>query len=145
MKVKLPSLFLLGTQLVCLAYLLWTGFLFARPPWIWPELLGLGVIGWAVYTMQPRQLTPFPELRPGARLVTRGPYRWIRHPMYSGLLLATLALVINTWTTARAAIWLVFLIDLIFKLEYEESLLAGRFPEYAKYRQRTRRLIPFVY
>lgn len=145
MKRKLSSAFLLGTQLICLLYLLWTGYLFARPPWVWLELLGLGVMGWAVVTMQPRQLTPFPEPRSNARLITRGPYRWIRHPMYAGVLLATLALVVNTWTASRAVVWLILLGDLLLKLEYEESLLNRRFSEYAKYRQRTRRLIPFVY
>jgi len=90
-------------------------------------------------------LTPFPEPRANARLVTRGPYRWVRHPMYTSVLLIALAWVLDQPTFVRALVWLVLLADLLTKLEYEETLLAHRFPEYVAYRKRTQRLIPRVY
>jgi len=145
MKVKPLPVVLLTVQLVCMGFLLLTGHLFAGHPWFWLEFAGIGVLAWAVYAMTPRRLTPWPEPRVDARLVTRGPYRWVRHPMYAGVLLVMWALVLDRLTFVRLLVWLVLLADLLTKLEYEETLLARRFPEYAGYRKRTRRLIPFVY
>ena len=136
---------LFGVQVLCIAYILLTGFWLASPAWVWLEILGAALGALAVATMKPRHLSPFPEPRHDIRLVTRGPYRWIRHPMYSAVLVVTLALVIDRLTLAHWIVWFVLLGDLLLKLQYEEALLARRFPEYAAYRQRTKRLIPFVY
>ena len=136
---------LLFVQFACIGGLLLTGPLFAAPPWIWLELAGLGILTWAVFTMQPHRVSPLPDVRRDARLVTHGPYRWVRHPMYTGLLLAMLALVFDKWTIWRSAIWLILLANLLEKLSYEERLLAQRFPAYADYRRQTRKLLPFVY
>lgn len=141
----MKSYLLVGVQLAGIGWLLLTGPWLAMPPAIWLEFAGVGVLAWAVLTMKPNRVTPLPELRRDAKLVTRGPYRWVRHPMYTGVLLATLALVVNKFTLVRAAVWLGLLADLLLKLNYEETLLAQCFLEYAAYRQRTRRLLPFVY
>ena len=136
---------LVGVQFTCIGWLFLTGHLFAAPPWVWLELAGLGILAWAVITMQPRRVSPLPAVRRDARLVTRGPYRWVRHPMYTGVLLAMLALVLDGLSIVRIAVWIILLVDLLAKLHYEESLLAKRFSEYGTYRQRTRKLLPFVY
>ena len=65
--------------------------------------------------------------------------------MYTGVLLTMLALVLDKLTVERGAIWMILLVNLLMKLNYEETLLARRFPEYAAYRQRTRKLLPFIY
>jgi protein-S-isoprenylcysteine O-methyltransferase Ste14 len=65
--------------------------------------------------------------------------------MYAAVLITMLALVIDQPTPMRWIIWLILSADLMLKLEYEETLLTRRFPEYAAYRKRTKRLIPFVY
>ena len=136
---------LFGVQVLCIAYILLTGFWLASPAWVWLEILGVALGVWAVATMKPRHLSPFPEPSRDTRLVTRWPYRWIRHPMYLAVLAVTLALAIDRPTPARWVVWFVLLGDLLLKLQYEEALLTRRFPEYAAYRKRTKRLIPFVY
>jgi protein-S-isoprenylcysteine O-methyltransferase Ste14 len=65
--------------------------------------------------------------------------------MYSAVLLIALALVLGRLSVARVAVWALLLGVLLVKLDYEETLLARRFPEYTAYRKRTKRLIPFVY
>lgn len=139
------SVALLAVQLGCMAFVLLTGHLFAAHPWIWLEFAGIAVLAWAVVTMKPHRVTALPEPRADAQLVTRGPYRWVRHPMYAGVLLITLALVLDRLTIGRVMVWLVLLADLLWKLEYEEKLLAIRFPGYASYRQRSKRLLPGLY
>ena len=108
-------------------------------------LLGLGLGLWAILTMRIGNFNIAPDPLARSQLVTSGPYRLIRHPMYLALLLATLPLVINSFDPLRLSIWLVLLIDLILKLSYEEKLLVVKLAGYDQYIQRSYRLIPFLY
>ena len=76
-------------------------------------------------------------------LVTRGPYRLVRHPLYLGELTAALGIVVGAqrWAPALAA-WLVCLGLQLVRTKYEERSLRAEFPEYAPYAERTKRLIP---
>ncbi len=142
---RLISYLLVSVQFLCLLYLAVTG------PWIadgWLLVLeGIGLLLglWAIFAMGVSRVRVLPDVRPGAQLVERGPYRWIRHPMYAAVLLVALALVLNAPWPGRWAALLVLALDLVVKLHYEEGLLAAALPGYAAYRARTKRLIPFVY
>jgi len=76
-------------------------------------------------------------------LVTRGPYRLVRHPLYLGELTASLGIVLGAqrWAPAFGA-WLVCLSLQLVRTGYEERSLRAEFPEYAPYAERTKRLIP---
>lgn len=92
-----------------------------------------------------RSLTPFPRPRSGGELVTEGPFRLARHPIYGGGILFFLGWgLFSTPLAAAAALALAVLWDR--KARFEERLLAARYPDYADYRRRTpRRLLPFLY
>jgi protein-S-isoprenylcysteine O-methyltransferase Ste14 len=145
MKTFPKSMLFVAVQFLCLGYFVVTGHIFVAPSIIWIELAGIAVALWAVLTVRPNRVNPFPDLRRNTRLVMRGPYRWIRHPMYTGVLLVALAWLLDNLTLARLLVGLVLLADLLAKANYEESLLRKRFPEYVAYQKRTKRLIPFVY
>lgn len=137
---------LVAVQFLALALIALTGPLIATP---WPllliELAGFALMAWALWSLRRSPPHVVPDVRAGATLQRGGPYRWIRHPMYSALLLITLALVLAAPSLLRAAIWLLLLANLNTKLKYEERLLMARFPDYAAYRETTRRLVPFLY
>jgi len=90
-------------------------------------------------------LTPFPRPNHGARIVERGPYRVVRHPIYAagGLFLAGLALALSPValvpTAALLVVW-------GLKARVEERFLLEALPGYGSYMERTRyRLVPHVY
>jgi protein-S-isoprenylcysteine O-methyltransferase Ste14 len=78
-------------------------------------------------------------------LISRGPYALVRHPIYSGLLLALLGTAIAAGEIrAFAGLGLAF-IGFLLKSAAEEQLMREQFSdEYARYSQRVRRLIPFI-
>ena len=92
-----------------------------------------------------RNLPPFAAPRDGSVLVERGPYRLVRHPIYAGLFLGALgwAFLVRGVLTLGWALLLLLLLDR--KASLEERWLMESFPGYAAYRQRVRKLIPFLY
>jgi protein-S-isoprenylcysteine O-methyltransferase Ste14 len=85
------------------------------------------------------------SLRQDHELITSGPYAYVRHPIYTGILLAMLgsALAMGSfWLVLFALAFLYFLIS----ARTEETMMLGQFPQaYPAYRRRTRMLIPFVF
>jgi protein-S-isoprenylcysteine O-methyltransferase Ste14 len=84
-------------------------------------------------------------LKQGHELIRRGPYRVVRHPIYSGLLLAAAGTVAALLPTLQGlACLLILATGLRLKSLGEERLLGERFPEYAAYRREVKALIPFL-
>ncbi|MFZ0179480.1 MAG: isoprenylcysteine carboxylmethyltransferase family protein [Candidatus Dormiibacterota bacterium] len=106
--------------------------------------LALGAFALGVYGLLylRRSLSIIPEAR---RLVTGGPYRLIRHPLYAAEILAAFALVL-----ARPGLWATlmlvpFIAVQMLRARFEEGLLSRIFPEYKLYAAHTPRLIPLVW
>jgi protein-S-isoprenylcysteine O-methyltransferase Ste14 len=78
-------------------------------------------------------------------LVTRGPYRLVRHPLYLGELTAVLGIVLGSRRPLLAGgTWLVCVGLQLARTSYEERNIRAEFPQYDEYAARTRRLIPGV-
>lgn len=90
-------------------------------------------------------LTALPYPKPESTLIVTGPYRIVRHPMYSGAILIAFgwALLIHSWLAIGTALVLFVLFD--FKSRPEEAWLKEKFPDYVAYQQRVRKLVPLIY
>lgn len=138
---------LVAVQFVLIAVLAAVGapaFLRGAAPWgAWAlALAAAGLAAWAVSANRPGNFNIRPEPRAGGRLVVHGPYRRVRHPMYSSLLLfaAAAAWAAGGWVGWGAAAALAAVLRAKSGIE-ERGLLAVH-PEYAAYRERTGRFLP---
>ena len=124
--------------------LLFVGLVFVPPFWP-PELsfigIPLAVVGavafvWAARSLG-KSLTPYPRPREDAELVERGPYRFVRHPIYAAGLLFFLGVGLASSLPATLA---AFALGAFWwrKASVEEAHLAARFPGYEDYRRRVR-------
>ena len=109
-------------------------------------LFALGVLGYRLAGQALGEaLSPFIEPRTGVALVTRGPYRCLRHPMY----VAQAAIAVGAPLTlgCRAILVLVPLAFLVLavRMKLEDDALARTFPEYSRYAARTKRIVPFLF
>jgi protein-S-isoprenylcysteine O-methyltransferase Ste14 len=113
--------------------------------WLGIVLIGLGTLlrAWAVLSLG-RAFTVVVHINPGQHLITTGPYRWVRHPAYTGVLLTLsgFGLGLGTWLGAILAIGLA-LIGLVYRVHVEErALLAAFGAEYRTYMEHTGRFFP---
>ena len=108
-------------------------------------LLSPVLILWAIIIMQKSKLSILPEPSANATLITKGPYRFIRHPMYTAILLGSVGLVINQFTWLRLAIVIALAIVLLIKLNWEEKMLLEKFDAYKEYMKHSKRLVPFIF
>lgn len=107
-------------------------------------LAGLAVMLWARVILG-RNWSAGVTLKKGHELVTSGPYRWVRHPIYSGLLLMALGWAV--WRGRYSGFWGLAVLLLIFwiKARAEEQLMIQHFGDaYRSYKARVRALIPYI-
>jgi protein-S-isoprenylcysteine O-methyltransferase Ste14 len=99
---------------------------------------------WSVWAMRSlgRNLSVLAQAR---GLAERGPYRWVRHPLYTGELVSALGLAIAAGTLAAALTWVILCLLQAYRAVREEQVLVRALPEYPNYRSRTAALLPGLF
>ncbi len=145
-RKSLRSHVLVGLQLIFVAMACYpVGWRNAGSPWflvlcLIGTLLGLIVL----YYNRLANFGVYPEVRVGAQLITHGPYYYVRHPMYTALVIMMVGIagynghLINTVGAVGVTI------VVVGKALLEEKFLAEVFPQYRSYKARTKRFLPYL-
>jgi len=140
MTSPLPLLFVIAAIVVLGV----TGNLFSLSPFVIAvQAAAVGLNVWARISFQSGtfRVTAAPG---GASIITHGPYRFIRHPMYSAALLFIWAGVAGHLSVLTLAIGIAVTAVGVARVIVEEQLLRAEYPEYLDYSRSTKALIPFV-
>ena len=148
-----PSDLLIGGVLVLAQFVLLAG-LVAAPPgagwsvplWVAIPAVVVGVGGLALMVAGAvalrRGLTAAPLPNRFAELRTHSVFAFMRHPIYTGLLIATAAFLVVSGGVVRLGVWLLLVLLINVKARWEERRLERRFPGYREYAARTSRFFP---
>ncbi len=142
------SRLLVATQFLLIAYLGWPVWPLAPLPLLITGATvfacGLALFMWSYASMSRESFTVMPEPREGSRLTQSGPYAFVRHPMYSAVLLCGIgAALVYTQPLKWLAVLVLFAV-LWIKLKREENYLKQKHQGYEQYRQRTKALAPYL-
>lgn len=105
--------------------------------------IGAGLV--TIYFNHPSNFSIYPEPKNNATLITRGPYKYIRHPMYTSLFITMLGITIYNFHYLNFIGLITLTMVLIIKANVEESSLKKHFPTYVGYMAKTKRFIPFIF
>jgi protein-S-isoprenylcysteine O-methyltransferase Ste14 len=107
---------------------------------------GLGFLGNGLAVLVLRWLgRSFSIMSEARKLVTSGPYRVVRHPLYVTEEIAIFGIFLPYWTWIGASFFFLHLAIQIIRLNNEEKVLRAAFPEYADYARRTAQLVPGIW
>jgi protein-S-isoprenylcysteine O-methyltransferase Ste14 len=104
---------------------------------------GLGVTIWARVTLGGNWSSDV-QFKEDHQLVSKGPYRFVRHPIYTGILIMCSAQAIQFGRLHFWLGWLIVFVGLWIKLKQEEAVMLRHFPEYSDYRKQVKAIVPFV-
>lgn len=87
----------------------------------------------------------YPEIKNQTILITDVPYQYIRHPMYTSLIVMMCGVALYNYHWLNAVGVILVVVAVINKANIEEKLLLMRFAEYANYKFKTHRFLPYIY
>ncbi len=107
--------------------------------------IGMVLVHWAEAALG-RQFSLEVTIQQGHRLVTGGPYRWLRHPRYAGIIIYMAGVALIFRSLAGLALAAGTALVLLWRIRDEDELLRKEFgTEWDSWAGRTKRLVPFVY
>jgi len=142
--MKLLSNLSLPITILTILYLLISGNLLTPSPIIIAaQIAALALSVWARLSFSSDQFSIHAEPKDG-QLLTRGPYRFIRHPMYTAALLLVWSGIGAYLSPTNLIIGLLLTILVGVRIFTEEEYLRTSYPDYAAYATRTKRIIPLI-
>lgn len=108
------------------------------------SIIGLLVVILAILQLN-KNLSPFPTPKDASVLLENGLYKFIRHPIYSGIILMLTGYSFYKDSWYKLGITLLLLLLFYFKTQYEEQLLQIKFEDYKTYKSKTGKFFPKIY
>ena len=143
--VKVISIVGLVVMIGALIGLYEIGVLFtAQPIAITLQLIAVLLMGWARITCGRRSFHAAAKPTAGG-LVTTGPYRIIRHPIYTAACLFGWGPIVVHWSLVGVALGILLLLGALVRLICEEQLVKQKYPEYVEYAKVTKRMVPYLF
>lgn len=128
-----------------LAGLFATGSFFSRNPVATiVQCAAFALILWARHTFGVRSLHFTAGATTGG-LVTSGPYRFVRHPIYAGAIVLGWAGILAHWSLRSALLGVLLVAGALLRILLEERSLRSRYPEYVEFARTTKRIIPGIF
>ena len=144
--MSFASKILVLLQLTCLVYLLIFTKFIGQGIFLTAQISGFILSLWAVIIMRPGYFNIQPEVKSNANFINSGPYRVIRNPMYTGLIVFFGSGMVNSFRPSSFLVYLLLVFVLIFKIKLEEKFLENRFGSaYLEYKSKTYRLFPYLF
>lgn len=145
MSWKWSSLIALAALVGCLLWLIRAEALFGNGPvTIALQVGAASLMIWARATFGRRSFHAAATPTEGG-VVTSGPYRHWRHPIYAAVIYFLCAGLAAHWSAVNLAVTVLASLLLGVRMAAEEKLMAQRYPEYAEYARRTARIVPFLF
>jgi protein-S-isoprenylcysteine O-methyltransferase len=108
-------------------------------------LVGFGLRQWSILILG-KYFVPVVKVQNKQQVIETGPYRYVRHPSYTGLFLELVGVSLALSSLAGVlAVIVLFLPIFIRRMDREEKFLKERLEGYGNYMKKTKRLVPFVY
>lgn len=107
------------------------------------EIIGFIILLVSLYDLR-KSLTALPLPKENGELQIRGLYKYVRHPMYVGVLMLSLGIAVSSGSVAKYLLVIALYFLFSFKARYEERLLLEKYPGYKAYIRKTRRFVPTI-
>jgi protein-S-isoprenylcysteine O-methyltransferase Ste14 len=140
--LSVAGYFLLVLSLVLLIFI--HALFSSSPAVIAIQVLCVMLMTWARFTFGGRSFHLAANPTEGG-LVTSGPYRYVRHPIYASALYFSWAGIGANLSLISALLGAGVLAGVLVRIFCEEQLVIEKYPEYADYARKTKRLLPFVF
>lgn len=145
MDLKIVSLLAFALAVGAVVYLYEEGHIFSRQPvTVALQVFGAALMIWARLTFGIRSFNASANTTKG-KLITSGPYRWFRHPIYAAIIYFFIGSLIAYPTLETIIAFIIITAALFVRMLLEEKSLLNTYPGYEDYCRRTKRIIPFVF
>lgn len=140
--ISLAALLLMALALVGLVVR--GAFFSSQPVAIMSEVTAVALMVWARLTFGHRSFHAAANPTAGG-LVTTGPYRFIRHPIYTAVCLFGWSGILAHWSPINVLLGVLLFVGAVGRMLCEERLIIEVYPEYRDYAQATKRMVPYIF
>lgn len=133
-------------KLVCLLIIFFSGPLFPKSLFLSiVEVFGIFIALWSFWTGKFDNFALSLDLPKNYRFVAKGIYKYIRFPLTTAIILITFSLVFSYYSFPRLIIWFTLCGVSLYYILYKDRLFSKNYNDYSLYKQKTYRLIPFIF